>query len=459
MRYLLGFLLLIATSAAGAWFWAGRQPGPAIAIRGPQRFVGQASSLDLMLDTPGGRVSVVSAVVEQGGRSHPVFALDGESQPQGSGSNATRLYVSRPLGVRAIPSLSSGAARLVVSASRPVLFGWRHANTTVTREIEVRLDAPQVAILSSGHTISQGGTELVLFTAMPSDVEATVHVGTLVYRSYPGTAVGVTDPGSRVAFVALGHDHALDTPIVIVARDPAGNETRRPVPHTTQAKAFGTSRIPIDEGFLQRVVPPILEQTPEVAASTSPNGLLDAFLTVNRDLRRRNAETIAALAASSANEMMWTGAFTPLARSAVEARFADARTYVFAGREVDRQTHLGFDLASTARAPVAAAQRGIVAHAAFLGIYGNCVVIDHGLGVQSLYGHLSSIDVKVGDSVAAGKVLGRSGTTGLAAGDHLHFTVLVGGQPVNATEWWDPRWMETRITSRLVEARAMRKTP
>ena len=97
------------------------------------------------------------------------------------------------------------------------------------------------------------------------------------------------------------------------------------------------------------------------------------------------------------------------------------------GKEIDRQVHLGFDLAVTQQVPIKAAQRGVVVHAAYLGIYGNCVIIDHGLGVQTLYGHLSSIGVKVGDKVDKGQVIGRSGMTGLAAGDHLHFTVLVNG--------------------------------
>ena len=70
---------------------------------------------------------------------------------------------------------------------------------------------------------------------------------------------------------------------------------------------------------------------------------------------------------------------------------------------MDRQVHLGYDLAVTAQVAIAAGQRGTVVHAGDLGIYGNCVVLDHGLGVQSLYGHLSSIDVKVGDSVEKGR--------------------------------------------------------
>ena len=147
--------------------------------------------------------------------------------------------------------------------------------------------------------------------------------------------------------------------------------------------------------------------------------------------------------------MLWREAFSQLINTAVESRFADYRTYFYQGKEIDKQVHLGFDLASTANAPITAAQRGVVVHADYLGIYGNCVIVDHGLGVQTLYAHLSSMDVKVGDKVQKGQTLGRSGMTGLAGGDHLHFTVLVNGQAVNPVEWWDPKWIEDNIRPKL----------
>jgi murein DD-endopeptidase MepM/ murein hydrolase activator NlpD len=149
-------------------------------------------------------------------------------------------------------------------------------------------------------------------------------------------------------------------------------------------------------------------------------------------------------------ELLWGGAvFHPFTNTKAEAAFADFRTYLYQGREVDKKVHLGFDLASFANTPVVAANRGKVIFAADLGIYGNCVVLDHGLGVQSLYGHLSSFGVKVGDLVEKSQELGRTGMTGLAGGDHLHFTMLVGGQMVNPIEWWDEHWIQDRIVRKL----------
>jgi murein DD-endopeptidase MepM/ murein hydrolase activator NlpD len=129
--------------------------------------------------------------------------------------------------------------------------------------------------------------------------------------------------------------------------------------------------------------------------------------------------------------------------------FADHRTYVYDGREVDQQTHLGFDLASTARSEVQAANKGTVVLARYFGIYGNSVLIDHGLGLMTLSAHLSAVDVKEGQAVERGAVIGRSGATGLAGGDHLHFTTLVHGLPVNPIEWWDGKWIKDRVSSKL----------
>jgi murein DD-endopeptidase MepM/ murein hydrolase activator NlpD len=85
----------------------------------------------------------------------------------------------------------------------------------------------------------------------------------------------------------------------------------------------------------------------------------------------------------------------------------------------------------------------------FFGIYGNVVVIDHGCGLQSFYAHLSSFDVKEGEEVKHGQVIAHSGQTGLAGGDHLHFTMLLDGIPVNPVEWWDPHWIHDRIEAKL----------
>jgi murein DD-endopeptidase MepM/ murein hydrolase activator NlpD len=255
-----------------------------------------------------------------------------------------------------------------------------------------------------------------------------------------------------VAFFALLHDQDLNTPIRLFARDEAGNTARADFDYRSFPKPFKRSQIKLDDPFLERVVSAILEGTTEI----KPEGnTLAKFLVINGELRRKNAEKIASFASQTSAELLWGGTvFHPFRNNAVESAFADHRTYVYQGKEVDQQIHLGFDLASYTGTPIVAANRGEVVFADELGIYGNCVIVDHGMGVQSLYAHLSSIDVKPGQMVEKEATLGRSGMTGLAGGDHLHFTMLVNGRMVNPVEWWDSHWVEDRILRKLRAAGA-----
>jgi murein DD-endopeptidase MepM/ murein hydrolase activator NlpD len=344
---------------------------------------------------------------------------------------------------------------VIVTATRPSFLNLRQLTSSASKDIQVRLEPPRIAVLSTHHYVNLGGSEMVVYRATPADVASGVRVGDLEYPGFPASGAGVTGAGPevKVAFFALLHDQDLRTPIAAFARDEAGNEAKATFVDNVFPKPFKKSRIELDDKFIDRVVPEILEHSPELKmASPAEGDMLPAFLKINGELRRMNAAQIAALAARTSPGRLWEGPFVQLGNSQVEASFADHRTYMYKGKEVDQQVHLGFDLAVTQHVPVIAANSGIVVNANWLGIYGNCVVIDHGLGVQSLYGHLMSFDVKVGDKVARGQTIGRSDSTGLAGGDHLHFTLLVGGRMVNPVEWWDPHWMADRVERKLRDA-------
>jgi len=172
------------------------------------------------------------------------------------------------------------------------------------------LDPPRVAVVSIHHFINLGGAEFVVIRATPEDVEAGIQVGDTRYPSYPGSAAGLTDPALRVGFFALRHDQDVDARITAYARDAAGNEATAPVEHRPFVKKFVQSKIPIDQRFLDRVVPAIASNTPELKIDTnSPDGLLKGFLEINRNLRKKNNDTIATLAAKSQPRLLWKEAF------------------------------------------------------------------------------------------------------------------------------------------------------
>jgi len=449
-------ILLLAVAAGAAYVIAGRGAPPQIAISKPDRAIGQAGSLEVTAESANGRFTALSIAIEQNGKSIPLYSLGAAPTATVTQPDPNHLRVARAVGKQSVPELQSGAARIVVTATRPSFLNLRQLTATATKDVQVRLEPPRIAVVSTHHYVNHGGSEMVVYRATPPDVASGVRVGDVEYRGFPASGAGVpgADPALKVAFFALLYDQDLNTRIQAFARDEAGNEARASFVDNVFEKPFKKSRIELDDKFIDRVVPEILEHSPELKMPAPSEGdMLPAFLKINGELRRINADEIAAFAAKTSPARLWEGPFIQLGNSQVEARFADARTYVYKGKDVDHQVHLGFDLAVTARTPVVAANAGTVINARWLGIYGNCVILDHGMGVQSLYGHLSSFDVNVGDKVTRGQTLGRSGMTGLAGGDHLHFTTLIGGRMVTPVEWWDPHWIADRVERKLNEAR------
>lgn len=464
VRSLAALFVLLAVLVGVAYFVNTRGGPPALAILKPDTAVGQVGSLEVTAEAPDARFVSLIVTLEQNGKTLPLFALNGAQTATIRRVN-DQLHISRPIGKQSLPELQSGPARIVVTATRPPrlnimgpLTPMGNLTSTATKDIQVRLEPPRIAVLSTHHYVNHGGSEMVVYKATPADIASGVRVGTIEYPGFPAAGAGVdgADPSVKVAFFALLYDQPLNTPIAAFARDEAGNEAKASFVDNVFEKPFKKSRIEIDDKFINRVVPEIIEHSPELKmtapAQDSPE-MLAGFLRVNGELRKINADQIAALAAKTSPKKLWQDPFVQLGNSKVEASFADHRTYIYKGKEIDQQTHLGFDLAVTQHVPVAAANAGTVVNASWLGIYGNCVILDHGLGVQSLYGHLMSFDVKVGDTVTRGQIVGRSDSTGLAGGDHLHFTLLVGGRMVNPVEWWDPHWMADRVDRKLREAK------
>jgi murein DD-endopeptidase MepM/ murein hydrolase activator NlpD len=452
MRVVITILVLLLLGAGGAWWMAGRSTPPAIEIPQPSRLIGQKGDLTVVVKTPGGELTELRVVISQGDKSTG-FSYEGKDAA-GLAGEGGEIRITRPIGKRDIPELVAGPARITVTAVRPVLFGYRRIESTVSKDVEVRLNPPLVGVQSTHHYINHGGSEMVVYRVTGEAAESGVRVGDIEYPGFPASGAGVPNAdGLYVAFFALLWDQDPNTSISVFARDEVNNESTASFDYRVFPKAFRKSRIEIDDRFLQKVVPTILHNTPELDTSNDAD-LAAKFVRINRDLRRDNNAKIASLANETDPKILWQGPFKQLVNTAVEAGFADQRTYVYKGQDIDNAVHLGYDLASLSMAPVQASNRGKVLFAGWLGIYGNCVILDHGMGLQSLYAHLSSIDVKVGDMVDLGGRLGRTGATGLAAGDHLHFTMLLDGRSITPVDWWSAQWVKDRILRKLQEAGA-----
>ncbi|OLB07861.1 MAG: hypothetical protein AUH14_02605 [Candidatus Rokubacteria bacterium 13_2_20CM_69_15_1] len=429
-------VVVVLLSVVGSVSYLGwRQSVPGVVSHtAPPRFVGHKTSLVFTLEATRGNVARVEIRVAQTGSSAVVVTREGAL---GQRLDIPVVLESATLGLR------EGGASLEVWARDDFWRPFRLKERAIaTYPVTVDLTPPRIEVLGATRYVAAGGSGLVAFRVTGAS-RATVSAGKLVEPSFPW---GPPERGARVALVALPWDLAPGASLAITAEDEAGNVASRALPSELRSRRFPRDRIEIKDAFLQAKVPELLPQR-------SPSQrLVDGFLVINRELRRQAEETKRRIGASSAETPLWEGPLVQPSRTKVFANFAEMRTYLYGGREIDKQVHYGYDLASTRQSSVPAANRGAVVFAGPLTIYGNTVIVDHGLGLQTLYAHLSSIEVKVGDVVARGQELGRTGATGLAMGDHLHFEVLVNGVSVTPLEWWDAKWIRDHITKPLREA-------
>jgi len=426
-----------------------RRAGPTITLQTPLKGIGQSSEIALSVDAARNHLKRLEINLEQGGRTFRVMDADlpvPSSWKFWSRTGQMQYEVNEfkaRAGRKEFPELQEGRATLRIVAVNDTWGNFfRGGKSEIVLDLPVRFTPPRVEVLSFPHYVNQGGAELVVFKVSPGTVESGVQAGPTFFPSWP---VKDSMADTRMCYFAFAHDLDPATALKIVARDDAGNETQSNFTYRVFPKKFRSDNIQISDNFISRVVPAIISQSGLEDQGSS----LQNFLMVNGELRRANARELVAYSQKTAPHMLWTRPFIQLGNSQVEASFADYRTYLYNGEAVDHQTHLGFDLASTSRAPIIAANDGVVVHAGYFGIYGNTVILDHGCGLQSLYAHMSSLGVNVGDKVKRGQEIGRSGETGLAGGDHLHFTMLLEGVPVNPVEWWDPHWIQDRIEKKL----------
>jgi hypothetical protein len=338
--------------------------------------------------------------------------------------------------------ISDGKALLQLSVWDYSWRGWWNGNLRyVERPVMIDTQAPRIEVISRAHNLHQGGSGLVIYRLSEGCPVQGVVVGDNFFPGYSGY---FKDKQVYIALFALSYLQGRDTQLMIRAVDEAGNVGVAGFPHYIQADRFRKDKINISDSFLNWKMPELAKGHGLANAS-----LLDKFLYVNRTLRKENNARAKALCKNSEGRILWSGAFKRFPDSATRARFADARDYYYHGKTVDQEHHMGVDLASVAHADVPAANGGRIAFAGALGIYGNTILIDHGLGLFSMYSHLSRIGVQVGDHVTQGQIIGNTGFTGMAGGDHLHFGMLVHDIFVNPIEWWDDNWIRNNITGKL----------
>jgi len=424
-------ILVLAIGAGGFLLFRDTEP-PVIAIGPDAAVVGKATQVTITVTDPGSGLKQLAISAVQGGKEIPLAA---KTFPEGQKEAAETVALDRG-------QIAEGPFDIVVTASDTSIYPFGAAGKSQAKR-SYTLDAtpPRIYVQSNINNLNQGGAGLLVFALSEKASRTGIRVGERFFPAYLQRDAG----GKFVYFCLFAHPwdvSAADFKPFIEADDAAGNTAQRSFNLHTNARAFRKDSITLSTSFMERTIP-------EFQGVPQDKSILDQYLYINNDIRRQNRARLVEFGLDTSPTMLWNGPFLRLPNAANRARFADSRDYLFEGRKVDHQTHLGLDLASIQHAPVPAGNDGRIVFADFLGIYGNVVVIDHGLGLQTLYAHLSSIDVKHGDQVKRGDIIAHTGATGLAGGDHLHYGVIISGTPVQPIEWWDATWIKNNITSKL----------
>lgn len=427
----LGSLALLAWLALASLDWG----NPWVEVSEQAAVVGPKSAFTVKAGDQKSGLQEVKVTIRQAGQEKTVLSRN--FPPGGEGGSTVEIPVSfdpKALG------LQEGKATINISAKDR---SWRNffegRGTNLAWDTEVQLVPIKVSFVAASHLLRPGGTGLIVYQVNKNPKESGVQVGE---RFFPGYPVPKGQKGQYAAFFALPLDAPGSLPAEIVARAGVGNEAKQSVSLRLRPKRWRHDDMRLSEGFLNQVAAKFPENQQDDPLKT--------YLEVNRKVRQANHEKIRRVCAESQAQPLWSGAFQRLLGKTM-ARFGDQRTYIYQNRPVDEQVHQGEDLASLINSPVPAANNGTVVLAEPLGIYGNTVILDHGMGVFSMYSHLSQIDVKTGERVEKGKTLGLTGTTGLAGGDHLHFSVMIQGDFVNPVEWWDAHWVKDQVEKVLAQ--------
>jgi murein DD-endopeptidase MepM/ murein hydrolase activator NlpD len=348
--------------------------------------------------------------------------------------------------------LNSNATKLTlhVEVQDGSLWNFMQGNST-HKDIEIRLDykRPSVTILSHSYSMTQGGTGLVVFQAEDENLEHLyVEVGTHQFKVQPYKEEGfyatlVAWPFNEEEFVAN-----------IVAEDRAGNRRTIEIPYYLKNYTYKTSWIRAKDSFIDGKITDLASSDPRYAGIENR---LERLKSINETMRLENEELIHRLSSKISSERLdsWKiNHFYPLRNGQKVASYGDERHYYYNTKDhvISHSYHVGYDFASTKMASIKTSNAGKVVFAGYNGIYGNMPMIDHGLGLYSLYGHCSQVLVNEGDELKAGDVIAKTGVSGLALGDHLHFGMLVQGVEVRPIEWLDRHWIRKNIDNIFKEA-------
>jgi hypothetical protein len=438
----IGFIFVLIILGVVGWFFAFMYEGeaPSASLQPLPEYISKAQKFTLSAADRKRGLRAVKVFITQGGKE--TVLLDDKFPYQGilnrDGTHQVQKeFILDPLALK----LGQGELKITLEVRDYSRRGGGNS-TSVQHKSIVDTVPPSLRAVSRMHNVNAGGVGFTVYQTSPDAEVSGVFVDDLFFPGYPDE--DQREKGIHQCYFAVPYDNTSNPNIFLWAKDEAGNEAKTSFYCHVIPKKFREDKIELTDKFIEKLLPYF-----SFYPLDSEDSNIKKFLKINDDLRKENHRTLYQLKNKTSPNRLWEGVWLSHANGKTMARFGDHRLYFYKGQKVDDKVHLGVDLASLANAPVLAANTGRVVFADRLGIYGLAIVIDHGQGLQSVYGHLSKIEVTVDQEVKKGQPIGLTGETGLAGGDHLHFGVMVQGIFVNPVEWWDPHWIADNVTKKL----------
>lgn len=432
---------------------------PIIEIKKPPVGLGlEPVSIEFTLRDKYAGLDEVTVRVEQAGKPREIFQKKYPAKIRVDD-------VSFPMNGKEL-GLREGEARLNI-----VAFDKSFWNNVARTSVQLRVDytRPEVTLYPDQRNAVLGGTEMVFYRLRETvDTFSGITVGPELLPGFPAKNFDPdfeNFPEIYCAFFPISRDfNAATSTMKLFARDAVGNTSTAPVNYHVQNFAVRPSVETVAPEMLAAKIEPLYEQFLDRQARLNGQDpmrplpaqgdaeRIERFKIVNEQYRALIERALKPLFSKPKATRFWKESF---------ARFGGRERHVFGEKisyrmgEVDLGSTVenGVTFASAVDAPVRAANNGIVIFSDNLGPYGDTVIVDHGFGVTTLYGHLGSMTRLEGDRVERGDIIGKVGDTGLIFSPGLTFEVRLHGTPVRPVEWWDAGWLRDHVDQKVSNAK------
>jgi murein DD-endopeptidase MepM/ murein hydrolase activator NlpD len=325
----------------------------------------------------------------------------------------------------------------------------------LSKIVEINYLKPQITALTPQQNGVLGGSELVFYKVMGKrpDVQGVLSQGS-VYPGFPASGWDSKFASKGPIYLAFyplppSFDESRET-MELIARDALGNSAQARFNYRIKHRRWSSFKATFSEESARTMRESLLAYAQREKVPVKPSGDLASDLKMLlKALSLSDAGFIDTALSEPVAERLWREAFLPPVPSSPNNSAGDQRSVLVGNTEIVRGAATGVRFPVSKRTSVVAGNGGKVVFIGELGLLGNTIIIDHGFGLSTIYGHLSTVKVQRGLSVERGQEIGQTGTSGFAQSEEVYFEMRLHGQPVSPNEWWDQSWVTDHVENKV----------